>query len=235
VRWDRHGCLSLTGAAPRSVGVSNRRCSGLTTRGVRADRVGIHPLSKALARAPAREGEAGRASGRPPLTREPSAGGVLASGWGFGLAPHAENDTARVARRDFDPDAAVRGSGDRVVVLADGCGCRSRRAALGPGRKATGLALWLTRSRVRAPGAKRRRKPVRGGESHEHASSETGDRLLVIPRADAQASACSGEGALGDGRRPGSANAGVFDETTAEPVPAARGDGDADAAAMPDP
>jgi len=80
-----------------------------------------------------------------------------------------------------------------------------------------GSSLWLPRSRVRAPGAKGRRKPVRGGESHEHASSESGGGLLVIPRADAQASACSGEGALGDGRRPGPVKANVFDETAAEP------------------
>jgi len=31
--------------------------------------------------------------------------------------------------------------------------------------------------------AKQRRKPDRSGESHEHASSDTGDKLLVIPRA----------------------------------------------------
>jgi len=102
-------------------------------------------------------------------------------------------------------------------VLADRCGCRSRRAALGPCRKGSGSSLWLPRSGVRAPAAKRRRKPVRGGESHEHASSESGGGLLVIPRADAQASACSGEGALGDGRRPGPVQANVFDETAAEP------------------
>jgi len=46
-----------------------------------------------------------------------------------------------------------------------------------------GLALWLTRSGVRAQRVKRRRKPGRGGESHEHASSGTGGGLLVIPRA----------------------------------------------------
>jgi len=31
---------------------------------------------------------------------------------------------------------------------------------------------------------KQRRKPGRSGESHEHASSETGDRLPVIPRVE---------------------------------------------------
>lgn len=73
------------------------------------------------------------------------------------------------------------GLGDHVVVLAGCLGCRSRRAAPGPGREAMGLALWL--SLREAQRAKQRRKPDRSGESHEHASSETGDRLPVIPRA----------------------------------------------------
>jgi hypothetical protein len=47
-----------------------------------------------------------------------------------------------------------------------------------------GLALWL--SLREAQRAKQRRKPDRSGESHEHASSETGDRLPVIPRADGE-------------------------------------------------
>jgi len=80
---------------------------------------------------------------------------------------------------------------------------------------------------------KRRRKPGRGGESHEHASSDTGGGLPVIPRARAKAQVRPGEGALVDGRRPGTANAAVFDETAARPDLADRGDGDA--AAMPDP
>jgi len=136
-----------------------------------------------------------------PLARETSTGDVDDVGQGFGPASRRDG-AARAARRDSDPCAAGRGSGGRAVVLTGCCGCRSRRAALGPGREAMGLALWLARSRVRAPWAKRRWKPVRSGESHEHASSEPGGGLLVIPRADTQASACSGEGALVDGRRP---------------------------------
>jgi len=110
-------------------------------------------------------------------------------------------------------------------------GCRSRRAALGPCRKVMGLAPWLPFAGAR--GAKARRKPDRGGESHQHASSDTGGGLLVNPRCrrrawrHANADCASGEGALGDGRRPGPANAAVFDETAAEAGPATRSDGDA--------
>jgi len=94
-----------------------------------------------------------------------------------------------------------------------------------------GLAPWLPFAGAR--GAKARRKPDRGGESHQHASSDTGGGLLVNPRCrrrawrHANADCASGEGALGDGRRPGPANAAVFDETAAEAGPATRSDGDA--------
>lgn len=54
-------------------------------------------------------------------------------------------------------------------------------------------SLARTRSRGRAQRVKRRRKPGRGGESHEHASSDTGGGLLVIPRA-ARASAVRDRG-----------------------------------------
>jgi len=113
---------------------------------------------------------------------------------GLRLRTVRRDGAARAAHRDSDPCAVGRGSDDRAVVLAGCCGCRSRRAALGPGRKAVGLALWLARLRVRAPWAKGRWKPVRGGESHEHASSETGGGLLVIPRAGAQAPGVLGGG-----------------------------------------
>jgi len=89
----------------------------------------------------------------------------------------------RASARWLRSFAPRRGSGGPAVVLAGCVGCRSRRAALGPGRKAMGLAPWLTREGVRAQRVKRRRKPGRGGESHEHASSDTGGGLLVIPRA----------------------------------------------------
>jgi len=60
--------------------------------------------------------------------------------------------------------------------------------------------------------AKARRKPGRGGESHQRASSDTGGGLPVIPRRILVMRA-RGEGALGDGRRPGTARNVVFDET----------------------
>jgi len=83
-----------------------------------------------------------------------------------------------------------------AVVLGDCGGCRSRRAALGPRSKDRGSSSLACRPKgVRAQQVKRRRKPDRGGESHQHASSETGGGLLVIPRAGAKASVRQGEGA----------------------------------------
>ena len=86
------------------------------------------------------------------------------------------------------------------------------------------------------PGAQRvngRRKPGRGGESHEHASSDTGDRLLVIPRAGAQAPCATGGGRARRWKASWFDEAVVFDETKAEANLAIQGDGDA--AARPDP
>jgi len=40
-RWDRHRASFLTGQCPTHAGLSSRRRHGLTTRGVRADRVGV--------------------------------------------------------------------------------------------------------------------------------------------------------------------------------------------------
>jgi len=82
-----------------------------------------------------------------------------------------------------------------AVVLADCIDCRSRRAALGPRSKDRGSSSMARMPRgARAHRVKRRRKPDRGGESHQHASSETGGGLLVIPRAGAQAFCATGGG-----------------------------------------
>lgn len=62
-------------------------------------------------------------------------------------------------------------------------------------------------------------KPDRGGESHR------AGRLLVIRALGAQAQS-AGEGALFDGRRPGSILSSSFDEVAAEADRAAPGDGD---------
>jgi len=104
-------------------------------RGVRADRAGINPLSRAPAKGPATEGGTGGESRRSLLTRETSAGGVFIVGAELRLRAARRDGAARIAREDFGPGAARRGSGGRAVVLTDGCGCRSRRAALGPGPK----------------------------------------------------------------------------------------------------
>jgi hypothetical protein len=72
-----------------------------------------------------------------------------------------------------------RGSVDPVVVLAGCLGCRSRRAALGPGCfMLRGLAGRLS---LRGGSAgEEALEPDRSGHGHEHACSETG-RHPVIP------------------------------------------------------
>jgi len=100
--------------------------------------------------------------------------------------------------------------------------------------KGQGLAPWLPFAG--APGAKGRRKPGRGGESHEHASSDTGGGLLVIPRTERASGTC-------DRGREHSAMEGVrtqrravaFDEAAAARGTAIRGDGDAVAPAREGP
>jgi len=68
--------------------------------------------------------------------------------------------------------------------------------------------------RTAARGVKTRRKPGRSGESHEHASSDTGGGLLEIPREPGESTAYDrGREHSFDGRRPGPARAVVFDET----------------------
>jgi len=78
---------------------------------------------------------------------------------------------------------------------------------------------------------KRRRKPGRGGESHEHASSDTGGGLLVIPRDRAKARCATGGGSTRRWKASWSDEAGVFDETTGEAGLVTRSDGDAAALA----
>jgi len=141
---------------------------------------------------------------------------------------------------------AERASAREACSLARGAGigrCRGRARGSSWLQKSTsgarsrpqgpGSSRLAPRSRGRAQRVKSRRKPDRGGESHEHASSDTGGGLSEIPRKGARAPQRPGEGALVDGRRPGTVNAVVFDETAAEPGLVPRGDGDA--AAMPDP
>jgi len=219
--------LFPTGSAPGTVGVSSRRCRDPTTKGVRADRVGIKlsrqrpkgwsrveapptKVGRLLARETSTGGRSSRSDGvsasfdavlgrsqglpelarwrHPCLERGPCSSARLRSclagrsDGGARATPESETGDAR-KRTHAALIAPETGSGGPAVVLAGCVGCRSRRAALGPGREAMGLALWLVRSGVRAQKVKRRRKPGRGGESYEHASSDTGGGLLVIPRA----------------------------------------------------
>lgn len=191
----------------RSVGVSNRRCSGLMTRGVRADRVGVNPL---FIHAREGAGERGRhrrrKPPRPPDPRNLDRHCPMVPAQGFGPGPYGEAALPALHEEGSGPRHAARGlrrSRGRARSLL-----RLQKSTSGAWSrpKGPGLALWLPRSRVRARGAKGRRKPARGGESHEHASSETGwprtwgfpssrrPRLLVIPRAGAQAPGVLGGG-----------------------------------------
>jgi len=141
------------------------------------------------------------------LTRETSAGAAARCVGSLILrkvqtAPHClknKGGQRRWSAQAHAGRALPNAGGNRaiaVVVLWDCGGCRSRRAALGPRSKDRGSSRLARRPRgVRAQRVKRRRKPDRGGESRQHASSETGGGLLVIPRAGAKASVRQGEGA----------------------------------------
>jgi hypothetical protein len=116
-----------------------------------------------------------------------------------------------------------RGSVGPAVVLAGWVGCRSRRAASGPGSTDPGSSPLAFVSRL-----------VRGSSSAGEGASEAGSRWRK-PRAHEQRHrwraprdpmrkarkrrACSGEGALVDGRRPGTVEPIVFDETAGEAGP----------------
>jgi hypothetical protein len=122
-------------------------------------------------------------------------------------------DRARGASHAF----GARGSVGSVVVLAGCLGCRSRRAALGLGAfghqgLAGRLSLHKNEGRLCGDG-EGALEPARSGESHEHASSETGGLLV--------------RGVLVDGRRPGPLKSSSFDEAVAEMDRAGPGDGDA--------
>jgi hypothetical protein len=208
------------------------------TRGVRADRVGEklscgRPKGRRPKRGgPRREGRPWPVKTRLVTTSPPELGaGAVIVTRGFGhvcwCGLRASRKRGRRAERaSARSGCGGRGSGDRVGVLAGCGGCRSRRAALGPDRKVRGLAPWLPFAG--APGANGRRKPGRGGESHEHASSDTGGGLLVIPRTERESGTCDRgrehsamEGVLAQRR------AAAFDEAAAARGTAIRGDGDA--------
>jgi hypothetical protein len=184
------------------------------TGGARADRVGAklsHLVTSASRDLDEREMPAAKAAR--PLARETSVGGRIALSPGAARFRGAACLTWQRARRTspvtehpvlqeqaFDrrkpegagdwggPELGAWGSVGSVVVLAGCLGCRSRRAAFGPGRHGAarqrderGLAGRLSpcesERKLRGEAAL---EPDRSGESHEHASSETGG-LPVIP------------------------------------------------------
>lgn len=104
------------------------------------------------------------------------------------------------------PHAVARGAGIRrsAVVLADRGWLQKSTSGAGSWPRGHGSSLLAPRSRGRAQRAKARRKPGRGGESRQHASSDTGGGLLVIPR-ERRASVLRDRGRehSSDGRRPG--------------------------------
>jgi hypothetical protein len=82
-------------------------------------------------------------------------------------------------------EAAVHGGIGRSRGRARGLfGLQKSTSGVWSMSKDMGLALWL--SLWEAQRAKQRRKPDRSGESHEHASSEIGDRLPVSPRGEGE-------------------------------------------------
>jgi len=148
---------------------------------------------------------------------------------GFGLASRSgpaavERRRARQAERASArrPCSRHRGGDQADRGRARGsCWLQKSTSGAWSGSRGPGLAGWLTRPGGGAQQVKRRRKPGRGGESHQHASSDTGGGFPAIPRAGAQAPARPGEGALVDGRRPGTAQAAAFDEAAEEAAPGA--------------
>jgi len=107
---------------------------------------------------------------------------------GWASAPPLPGRCRRARRASARAPAGhvfARGAGIRrsAAVLADRVGCRSRRAALGPGRKAMGLALWLPAHAGELSRRKRAGSRVAAAKAAKHASSDTGGGLLVIPRA----------------------------------------------------
>jgi len=138
---------------------------------------------------------------------------------GSGAGERSARAHARAAR---DGDQAVVWVCSRVVVVAE----VDERRLVQTCQRVRGLAPWLPFAG--APGAKGRRKPGRGGESHEHASSDTGGGLLVIPRAERES------GTRDRGREHSAMEdvlaqrrAAAFDEAAAARGTAIRGDGDA--------
>jgi hypothetical protein len=121
---------------------------------------------------------------RPRLSTRPL-GGDGADGLRLlrGLADAGERGE-RSARAHAGPRSCTRGGDQAVGGRARGSSWLQKSTSGAWSRpKGHGSSPLAPRSRGRAQRAKARRKPGRGGESRQHASSDTGGGLLVIPRA----------------------------------------------------
>jgi len=209
-RWARSRTGGVRSPAhapsPGVVGDSRRRRHELTTRGVRADRVGAKLSPRGIAaRGAGRRKPAGPWPVKPRLEPITSPGGpqgssrcvrgatrsrfqasaraLLWTRWGFGLAG------TQSGVEEGNLHGADRGSGGPAVVLADCVDCRSRRAAHGPRLRAPGLASALSRSpATAAPEAKARRGACPGG------NVRTGQVPVEAPDRAAQAAREAGGG-----------------------------------------
>jgi hypothetical protein len=171
----------------------------------------------------ARETSAGRCR-RPragPRPRSMAEGSATRARWreivrrGFG---HAVDAGERSARARAGPVLHIR-HGDQVIgggargsrwLQKSTSGARSRP-------KGSGSSSPAPRASGRARGAKARRKPGRGGESHLRASSDTGGGLSLIPRVPAPAACVLGGGSTRRWKASWRGSAVVFDETASGP------------------
>jgi hypothetical protein len=158
----------------------------------------------------ARETSAGgcRRGGAGPWPRSPRRAALPVLGAGRTLGGYG-TDGLRLFRARPMPESEASGARERTLATRS----RMRGGDRTVGGRARG-SYWLQKStsgawswpkghgssplapcsRRRAQQAKARRKPGRGGESRQHASSDTGGGLLVIPRVHTQVCGVLGGG-----------------------------------------
>jgi len=120
----------------------------------------------------------------PKLALEPSAVTVRMGSGSSVPEPMPESEASGARERTLAPRSRTRGGDQAVGGRARGSSWLQKSTSGAWSRpKGHGSSPLAPRSRGRAQRAKARRKPGRGGESRQHASSDTGGGLLVIPRA----------------------------------------------------
>jgi hypothetical protein len=128
-----------------------------------------------------------------------------------------------------------RGSGGPAVVLAGWVGCRSRRAASGPGSTDPGSSPLAFASSPRAGPSSAGERALEAGSRWRKPRAREQRHRWRAPRDPTRKArkrrACSGEGALVDGRRPGTVKPSSLTRWWAKPGLAARSE--RGSAAMP--